>query len=154
MKNIGLFIFILIISTAVNGQENARLKNANIDSKHLAMSGYDPVSYFKPKKALKGKSSITAEFEGIKYQFANADNKNLFLQSPSSYQAEYGGWCAYAMGAKNEKVEVDPETFKIINGKLYLFYNKFFNNTLESWNENEAALKISADKNWSNLIRR
>jgi hypothetical protein len=55
------------------------------------------------------------------------------------------------MGATGETVEVDPETFKIIDGKLYLFYNKFFNNTLETWNKNEAALKIKADSNWKSL---
>jgi len=38
---------------------------------------------------------------------------------------------------KAEKVEVDPGTFKIVDGKLYLFYNKFFNNTLKSWNKDE-----------------
>ena len=63
------------------------------------------------------------------------------------------GWCAYAMGAKGEKVEVDPETFKIVDGKLYLFYNKFFNNTLESWNKDEARLRSNADKNWSKIIQ-
>jgi len=48
---------------------------------------------------------------------------------------------------------VDPETFKIVNGKLYLFYNKFFNNTLKSWNKDEANLKIKADKNWTNIFK-
>jgi hypothetical protein len=46
-------------------------------------------------------------------------------------------------------VDVDPETFKIIDGKLFLFYNKFFNNTLKSWNRNEVELKTKADANWT-----
>ena len=57
------------------------------------------------------------------------------------------------MGANGEKVEVNPETFKIINGKLYLFYNAFFNNTLTDWNKNEAALKAKADKNWKSIFK-
>ena len=61
------------------------------------------------------------------------------------------GWCAYAMGAKGEKVSIDPETFKIINGKLYLFYNSYFNNTLKSWNKNEPTLKAKADVNWKRI---
>jgi hypothetical protein len=52
------------------------------------------------------------------------------------------------MGATGEKVDFDPGTFKILNGKLYLFYNKFFNNTLPKWNKDEASLKAKADVNW------
>ncbi|MEN9569980.1 MAG: hypothetical protein RL172_1211, partial [Bacteroidota bacterium] len=61
------------------------------------------------------------------------------------------GWCAYAMGAKGQKVTIDPETFKIRNGKLYLFYNKLFNNTLKDWNKDEPALCAKADTNWTNI---
>jgi hypothetical protein len=57
------------------------------------------------------------------------------------------------MGEKGEKVSVDPETFKILNGKLYLFYNKYFTNTLKDWNKNEATLKKNADANWPKLYR-
>jgi hypothetical protein len=56
------------------------------------------------------------------------------------------------MGAKGEKVEVDPETFKIVNGKLFLFYNAYFNNTLKSWNKDEANLNRKADANWKKII--
>lgn len=52
------------------------------------------------------------------------------------------------MGDYGEKVEVNPKTFKIIDGKLYLFYNSLLNNTLKSWNKNEKKLKTQADKNW------
>jgi hypothetical protein len=50
-------------------------------------------------------------------------------------------------------VEVDPETFKIVDDKLYLFYNKFFNNTLDSWNKDEANLKARADQNWQRVLK-
>jgi hypothetical protein len=52
------------------------------------------------------------------------------------------------MGKDGSKVEVDPGTFKIIDGKLYLYYNKIFNNTLKSWNKDEVNLKSKADVNW------
>jgi hypothetical protein len=55
------------------------------------------------------------------------------------------------MGAKGEKVSVDPETFKLLNGKLYLFYNSYFNNTLKSWNKDEENLKKKADQNWNKI---
>ncbi len=42
------------------------------------------------------------------------------------------------MGAAGEKVEVDPETFKVKDGKLFLFYHTFISNTLTKWNKDEA----------------
>jgi beta-xylosidase len=36
------------------------------------------------------------------------------------------------MGEKAEKVTIDPETFIITDGKLYLFYNSYFNDTSEN----------------------
>jgi hypothetical protein len=57
------------------------------------------------------------------------------------------------MGKDGSKVEVDPETFKIINGKLFLFYNSFFNNTLKSWNKDEANLHTKADANWKKIFQ-
>ncbi len=85
--------------------------------------------------------------------FSNALNKEKFLKNPSHYVPQYGGWCAYAMGANGEKVDVNPETFKIIDDKLYLFYNAFFNNTLKSWNKDEKNLKSKADSNWKKITK-
>jgi len=65
-------------------------------------------------------------------------------------RTQYGGWCAYAMGKDGSKLKIDPETFKIINGKLYVFYNKFFNNTLKSWNKDDQ-LHQQADANWQKI---
>ena len=126
-----------------------RQKNFNL-ANGLAIQGYDPVSYFKGKPE-KGSATYSYTYDGVVYRFANAANLATFKQNPGGYEPQYGGWCAYAMGAKGEKVEVDPETFKIINGKLYLFYNHFFNNTLKTWNTGEAQLKPKADANWQKL---
>ena len=154
MKRIPELISLLIlVAIASYAQPSENLKGLNVDENKVALEGFDPVAYFKDNKALKGKSSIVAEYGGVKYRFATQPNKDLFLTSPTKYLPQYGGWCAYAMGAKGEKVEIDPETFKIVDGKLYLFYNRFFNNTLDAWNENEASLKTSADRNWSKLAK-
>ncbi|WP_339718075.1 hypothetical protein [Cyclobacterium amurskyense] len=57
------------------------------------------------------------------------------------------------MGDNGEKVSINPKTFKIVDGKLYLFYNKLFTNTLIPWNEDEDNLKGNADDFWKELIR-
>lgn len=115
--------------------------------KGVALSGYDPVSYFR-KNPTKGSKAYVFMQEGVTYQFSNATNLETFKKNPSVYEPQYGGWCAYAMGKNGEKVEVNPETYKIVSGKLYLFYNRLFNNTLPDWNEDETNLKEKADSNW------
>jgi hypothetical protein len=57
------------------------------------------------------------------------------------------------MGATGEKVDIDPETFKITDGRLNLFYNKFFNNTLPKWNKDEANLRQKADASWGKFYK-
>ncbi|CAN5462135.1 hypothetical protein BH11BAC2_BH11BAC2_19770 [soil metagenome] len=147
MKSIKFIIALLFTVHQISAQ-NAVLRQKHFNTeKNLAISGYDPVSYFSGKP-LEGLKALSFTVDGITYRFATAKNLELFKKNPASYEPQYGGWCAYAMGSSGEKVEVDPETFKIINGKLYLYYNKFFNNTLSSWNKNEAVLKAKADANW------
>lgn len=149
-----ILAFLPIFATLYGfGQVAERQKQFNVPETRLAIEGYDPVAYFTDKKAVEGSKSFKAEHQGITYYFTSQQHRDLFTGNPSKYEPEYGGWCAYAMGAKGEKVEVDPETFKIVNGKLYLFYNKFFNNTLKSWNKDEASLLTSADKNWKTIYK-
>ncbi len=154
MKSLISIIFLLFLTnTAIVSQNTnaSTLKHFN-HSKNLALEGYDAVSYFNGSKPTKGKSTIKTTSDGLTYYFSSEKNKAEFTQNTSKYKPQYGGWCAYAMGEKGEKVEVNPETFKIVDGKLYLFYNAFFNNTLTDWNKNEAALKTKADKNWKSFL--
>ncbi len=147
-----LSLMLLISSISLFAQESTRKKHFNLDSKGLAISGYDPVAYFTQNKAIKGNKAFVAKAEGAIYQFSTAANRDIFLKNYKPYEPQYGGWCAYAMGANGEKVEVDPETFKILNGKLYLFYHSWTNNTLNKWNKDENNLKAKADKNWANIF--
>ncbi len=148
-----LFILTVLCTLSVFSQkENKRFAHFNLE-KNIAIQGYDPVSFFKQSKAVKGKKEIVATHEGVVYYFSIPDNKEYFLKNPSKFEPQYGGWCAFAMGDSNEKVAINPETFKIINGKLYLFYNAFFNNTLKSWNKEEAGLMMKADANWSKIVK-
>lgn len=152
MKKLTVFLVMFAISIfSASAQTATRIKQFNIDKSALAIGGYDPVAYFISNKAIEGKKDLSFSSEGITYRFSTIKNKELFMANPSKYEPQYGGWCAYAMGAKGEKVSVDPETFKIVDGKLFLFYNHFFNNTLKDWNKDEPNLKMNADQSWKKL---
>lgn len=140
-------IFLSILATAQAGTGHWNIE------KGRALQGYDAVSYHTQHKAVKGDSRFAISHRGVEWLFSSAANKEAFKKNPTTYEPAYGGWCAFAMGDYGKKVEVDPETFKLIDGKLYLFYNKYFNNTLVSWNKNESVLKTQGDANWEKIIR-
>lgn len=131
-----------------------RAQIAPIDEKGLAIGGYDVVAYFS-NKATKGDAKITAKHGDAMYQFATTANRDTFKKNPTKYLPEFGGFCAWGVGAKSTKFPINPETFEIIDGKLYLFFNGPFNgsnfNTLEAWNQDQDNLLKAANANWSTV---
>ncbi|QDV06748.1 YHS domain protein [Planctomycetes bacterium Poly30] len=128
----------------------------NVDKKGLALDGYDPVAYFQEfgGQAKKGDKSITTKHEGVIYRFSSEANKKAFLADPSRFLPMYGGWCAWAMAdGKGDKVEIDPKSFTIEDGRLYVFFDGFFADTRKSWKKKGGApkLKTMADTNWTRL---
>lgn len=140
-----------LMATAQTPDTQLRKKHFWLSKEGVAIDGYDPVSYFNGKPR-QGKADITLAQSGITYRFADAKNRDAFKANPMKYEPVYGGWCSYAIGVKAEKVVPDPENFKIVNGKVNLFYKDFFSNTLTDWNEDEANLKVKADQNWNSKI--
>ena len=140
MKNFTT-ILLITISTTFFAQEY------NLKKGYVA-EGYDVVSYFS-NTAEKGDTAHIAVFEGVKFKFVSKQNLEIFKSTPEKYRPAYGGFCAYAVGAKAERVSINPETFEIRAGKLYLFYNAWGTNTFKMWQEEGAEqLKEKADKNW------
>jgi YHS domain-containing protein len=115
-----------------------------------AIEGYDPVSYFQ-NGPVEGKGNIQLVHKGITYYFSSEENKNLFGKSPEKYEPAYGGWCAYAI-ANGTKMDPDPETYLIQDGKVHLFYNGFFNNTKPKWEKEPDTIKKKADGEWNKMV--
>jgi hypothetical protein len=147
-KTFFLTFFVLIITNSFS-QINP------IDKNKIANGGYDVVAYFKQNKALKGDKKIEFIYNEAKYYFTTQENKTTFVEYPTKYLPQCDGFCAFGVSEKNAKVSINPETFKIINGKLYLFYNDTFlgtrTNTLLDWNKSEASQLAKIDANWLKL---
>ena len=139
-----LFAFILGIPFSFAQQIDYHTK------KGFVANGYDVVAYFNDE-ALEGNKKFTAVYDTVKYKFISQNNLGTFNENPIKYMPQYGGYCAYAIGAKAEKVKINPETFEIRNGKLYLFYNAWGINTLELWLQDVKVLQEKADKYWVSL---
>ncbi len=140
-----LITILFISSLAAYAQKNTYHK------KGIAVEGYDVVAYFNGK-ARQGNKDFFLSHSGVTYYFTNQNNKKAFQEKPEKYLPQYGGFCAYAMGVNGKKVSINPETFEVREGKLYLFYNKRKTNTLELWRKGDAEkLKQKADKNWKKI---
>lgn len=119
--------------------------------KGFAANGYDVVAYFN-NKSEEGNKKFQAMFDGIVYKFSSEKNLNIFQENPEKYAPQYGGYCAYAVALKSDKVSINPKSFLIKNDKLYLFYNAWGTNTLELWlKKNQNELIEMGDKNWDRI---
>lgn len=118
----------------------------NLNEQGVAIQGYDPISYF-ADNPVAGNPQITSTYGGATYYFISEDNKAQFEAAPEQYIPQYGGFCAVAV-SEGKLVPVNPETYKVTDGKLYLFYNGEFGNTKPQWEADEATLRSNADAHW------
>ena len=150
MKTIKLIL--LIIAFSITSISMAQI--APVDDNGLAIGGYDVVAYFLGN-AKKGLESYSTKYNGATYYFANRANRNAFKKEPERYLPQFDGYCAWGVAEKETKFPINPETFDIVDGKLYLFFNGPFNgkpfNTLEPWKAETSRLKKAAHKNWDKV---
>lgn len=111
---------------------------------NLALKGYDPVAYFAEKRAAKGSKQLLHNYAGATWQFVNAANRDLFAQDPERYMPQYGGYCAWGI-SQAKFFDGDPEVWKVVNGKLYVNYNKEIE---KAWEQNILDFIEKADTNW------
>ena len=141
-------VFILLFLFSVTGY--AQQVDYNVQKGFVA-NGYDVVAYFS-NKATKGSSKYTYTFEGAQYKFSSKENLENFKKNTTIYVPQYGGYCAYAVGKNGKKVSINPKTFEIRDGKLYLFYNSWGTNTFEMWMEQgPSLLQKKADITWEKI---
>ena len=117
------------------------------DGVAVALTGYDTVAYFKEGRAVKGDAKYQTEWEGVKWYFSSSGNRDLFKSDPEKYAPQYGGNCAWA-AAQGSLAHGNPIVWKIVDGKLYLNFNK---PVQASWEKDAAGLIKKADANWPGL---
>jgi YHS domain-containing protein len=113
-------------------------------SSGLAVDGYDPVAYFTESKPVKGDPTITHRWNGATWNFASAENRDLFVADPERYAPQYDGHCAWA-AADGKPAKGDPDHWKIVDGKLYLNYN---GRIQRRWEGDIAGFISRADQTW------
>lgn len=134
----------IVAAPAAHAGVKGSTSEINVDERGVALGGYDPVAYFDSGKPTRGLGTLSASYGGARYLFASAAHRRAFLANPRKYVPEFGGFCATGT-AFGEKVDVDPETGKVVNGKLYL------NNgpkALQIFNQDTPGIIGKAQANW------
>ena len=113
-----------------------------------AISGYDPVAYFTMGKPVEGSQEFTHEWLGVTWRFASAEHRDLFAAAPVKYAPQYGGYCSSAVSG-GSTAGADPNAWRIVDGKLYLFYGE---GTALRWEQRGISAEIAeADANWKTI---
>lgn len=133
--------FVLVLAGSLSFQP------AFAGSKELALRGYDPVSYFSPAGPKRGSQSFVVNHAGMTFAFHTRENASLFQSDPERYTPQFGGNCAFGM-AFGSKSSVDPNIWKIVDGKLYLHINA---GTQRAWLKKQDNYIKRAETAWKTL---
>jgi YHS domain-containing protein len=145
------FVYGLIIAgVAISGsiffmRQGEAIPAYNVDENNVAIKGYDTVAYFTESRATKGSDRFEAEWEDARWWFSSEANRDLFQANPTRYAPQYGGYCAGGV-AVGEFASVDPEAWKIVDGKLYLIHTQ---ELFKLWNKAPTAHIDYAEYNWN-----
>jgi hypothetical protein len=119
----------------------------NTNWRGLAAQGYDVVAYFTDARPTEGKADFTHEWAGAKWRFANAAHRDLFAATPEKYAPQFGGFCAWAV-SQGYTANIDPEAWRIVDGKLYLNYDL---DIQKKWETDIPGNIAKASTNWPKL---
>lgn len=86
----------------------------------LFIDGYDLVTYFSDGGARQGSPEHRLQYKGVTLQFTSAANRAKFEANPAAYLPQYGGYCANGI-VYGIPWGGDGDSYRIYNGKLYLF---------------------------------
>ena len=129
MIRYALLVPLLVLSLAGCGPMSAQNPSGSFspvnavaegEATNLLLNGADVVAYFTAGAYQPGKAEFGSRHEGVDLRFANAEHKALFEREPAKYLPQFGGYCANGI-AYGIPWGGDADTWKIIDGKLYIF---------------------------------
>ncbi|WP_291131633.1 YHS domain-containing (seleno)protein [Flavobacterium sp. UBA7682] len=142
MKKTILLIAFVFTTLVVQAQSSEVFSN-----KKGAINGYDAVAYFTESKAVVGDTKYSTKWKEATWYFSSKENLTAFKANPEKYAPQFGGYCAYGT-SQGHKAPTDPEAWTIVDGKLYLNYNK---DVKKKWSKNQKELIEQANAEWPKI---
>ena len=118
------------------------------DDAGLAIRGTDPVAYFTQGAPVAGSAEFTHTWNNATWRFASAENRDLFAANPEQYAPQYGGYCAWAV-SQGYTAAIDPNAWKIVDGRLYLNFNR---SVQRRWERDIPGNITRANANWPGVL--
>ena len=116
----------------------------------LAVHGYDVVSYAADSAAVPGRAEFEFRWNGALWRFASAAHRDRFAAEPERFSPQYGGYCAWAV-SRGYTADIDPQAWRIVDGKLYLNYSK---RVQRMWEGDIPGNIAKANRNWPKVATR
>lgn len=113
----------------------------------VAVGGYDAVAYFTEGAPQRGDAAISLMHDGVEWRFASEENRALFAAAPDRYVPQFGGYCAYAI-SQGYTAKGEPEVWDIVDGKLYLNYDRAVQTT---WRKDVPGYISKAETAWPDI---
>lgn len=136
-----------VLAIVLGGKLRAAENTSPVPGKRVALSGYDPVSYFVNGRPEKGSREFWVAFDDAVYLFNSANHRELFVADPERYAPQYHGYCTIKV-SQGKRAEADPEAWAIMGGKLYVFRSK---KGLARFNKDRAKVVTEANAAWQTL---
>ena len=131
-----------------NADQSTRSGNLSVNnSLGIVINGYDPVAYFTLGRATRGTEQHRYQWLGSDWHFVNAEHRQMFADSTDKFTPQYGGYCSMAM-TLGRLVPIDPESWQIVDGKLYLHYS---NRSHSGWDVGKEANIEKANHQWEKI---
>jgi YHS domain-containing protein len=113
----------------------------------VAAGGADVVAYFRDGRPAAGKAEFAHDWNGATWRFSSAANRDAFAAAPERYAPQYGGFCAWGV-SQGYRAPIDPDSWRIVDGKLYLNYSR---GVQMRWELTRSSNIAAADRNWPRL---
>jgi len=115
----------------------------------IAISGFDPVSYFTDGKALFGRPEFELNKDGAVWRFSNEGNRGAFEQHPEVYAPRFGGYDPVAIG-RDRSVRGHPLFWVVVGQRLYFFYSE---DTRLAFLADPGRIIATAERKWPDVSR-
>lgn len=112
-------LFFVLALGLLPGAASFAQNNASVPP-GVALKGRDTVAYFTEKRPVMGTTQNGYDWDGSRYLFSSVKNRTTFAANPDRYAPQFGGLCATGI-SMGEKIAADPNVWKIVDGKLYVF---------------------------------
>jgi YHS domain-containing protein len=150
----GVFLTVIsgcapLITQSPNGSIRPLNASSEGEDKHLMLFGHDVVAYFTQATHRKGDPAIKSIIDGVTFRFASAEHKALFDAAPEKYIPQYNGYCANGI-VYGIPWGGDADSWRIIEGKLYIFGGK---GSRDGFYVDVPRNRALADKYWNEEVR-